>query len=825
MFKKWRKRRNNNSKLLGMKQAWEDTFKTNSDRYVDRLIQENIHDLNNPVHRERVAYEDPLARMFTWDFQMRAWDDYPKFYASDQQDALEILPEIRAFLMDLEFHKLAVVQAVLKQAHGWQTSIVELGVDKTTMQPKLDYTIFSERQCAPQEIKRKGKNIIGWNMLQIPQLPLNRTPMNADMGQIYIPRNKPNIIFDTRGEEQASWGFGYSRFEHTWDAITKLRMESDADAFRKAIFPIAIYPPDWSPDAIDKFFDKMSNLSRTTAAAYPAAKDQEGKLYDNIPSLTFMSPSDDVKQTGSGQFGGLSYEWTRLLAGFKHTMGYVVGGGAISASQSAAGVDLDDDQLTDIAEWNITNKSFIKKFLQYLVLKGVIPELPPGYTVKCAWQWKYDEMMMQQAMMMENQLLSDERSAATEEKNKMKENAILIQSEDQFSDRINALKDTLSKLITSKMGALQQSSKIPDSPSNSTFVTGGSKLEPQIYKGDAQGLGWQPVNSQSGNVKAAAWVDPETIIVDYKGGTYEYSDKDGSITGRGVSMKQVFDRILTEGGEAVWEYLRAPLAVRAKDIAGRESDPQGYSEGKYHAPKGPKGPYTGESHYATYKKTTKSAVPTKMGMPNQKKQNMATIRRHPILQRVNSISAAVKQGFTWEGQEYHSKSKAYEILNQILTEKRINSMHWGNSFSTKNPFKYPDPRAPQGYVIEYQCPEGIKKLVNTSWPIWIDHLGERDESDYVGQYHITGFDEEQGIEIANYDIDWDKVDQWFETNHQSNFTLDAQGQRIIPDTSTEYITNIKYDKDRHLFIQTEFDMAGVALVPRGNCSGPYCGLK
>lgn len=810
-----------NAKPLGMKTAYEDMFKTNSDRYTDRLVIDGIQNIMNPVHRERVAYEDPLCRLFTWDFQMKGWDEYPKFYESDQLDAPEIMPEVRALLMDLKFHQPAIVQGVLKQIHGWETTIMDIRIDQTKTKLELDYTIFSERQCYPQDIIREGKQVKAWRVQLFPQLPLNRTPMSANLEQITIPNGKPNILFDTRGEELSSWGYGYSKLEHLWDPITKLRLESDADSFRKAIFPISIYPPDWEQPEIDKFFEKMSNLSRTTAAAFPAAQDGEGKLYDTIPSLTFMSPSDDAKQSGSGQFGGLSSEWTRLLSASKHTMGYITGGGAISASQSAAGVDLSDDEQENIYEWNLINKTYIRKFLTYLEQKGVI-ELPPSFTIKCAWQWKHDEMMVMQSLMAENQILAE-----NEAKSQQKE------------EKENALVDTLKQLIDHRKTSLTQSqsltpqptpSGIPPTPNNSTTVTKASKIEPATYKGDPQGLGWQPVQSASGNVKRAAMIDDQTIIVDYEGGMYEYSDKDGTITGRGTTMKQVFDAILTEGGEATWEYLRAPLAVRAKDIAGREADPSGYMKGKYHAPKGPKGPYTGSSHYADYKKisrdpTAKRSIAEGSPMMKELELNSAFATRHPILQRANSISEAVKDGFYWNGKVYHSKSKAYEILDMIRTESRNNSMHMGNSFSTKNPFKYEDRNAPEGYVVEYQCPESIKKLIGTKWPMWIDHRGDRTNEDYVGIYEITGFDEEGGIEIANYDIDWDLVDQWFERSGQSNFTKLPDGQRIIPDTSTEYKCNIKYDKTRNIFIQTDFDMAGVAIVPRGNCASPYCQLN
>ena len=102
---------------------YEAVFKGNTDRYVDPLIEQHINDVQVPLHRERVVFEDALASMFVWDFQFQGWAKYPKFYESDQLDAPEIMPEVRALLMELEFKKPAIIAGVYKQAHGWQTSI------------------------------------------------------------------------------------------------------------------------------------------------------------------------------------------------------------------------------------------------------------------------------------------------------------------------------------------------------------------------------------------------------------------------------------------------------------------------------------------------------------------------------------------------------------------------------------------------------------------------------------------------------------------------------------------------------------------------------
>jgi hypothetical protein len=903
---------------------YENAFRTNKDRYVDPLIRDNINKIDIPLHRERVAMEDPVASMFLWDFNFEGYAKYPKFYASDEIDAPEIMQDARALMMSMGFKKPAIIAGSLKQIHGWQTSIFEGMPDM-----ELNYTIFSEHQCRPQQMMRQFQKVLSWRVVLRPRLPYNRIIPDVNLYQTTIPNDPKakNIIYDTRGDEKSSFGFGYPRMEKMFDSLTKLRMDSDADSFRKAIFPMSIYPPDWEEITVDKYFEKMSNLSRTTAVAYPAAKDKDGKLYDTIPNLTWMSPTDNVKQTGSGQFGGLSVEWIRLLAAVKHSMGYLTGGGAISSSQAAAGVDVDDDLKSDIYEWNLVHQSYIKKFLDWIKTMNII-DIPEVYTIKSHWQWEHDEIMMQQNLTqqleLENTQETHKKDIAEQKQNYLVLNAIAAgfagrgdhvkprpkwtyddlkygspadksilggfsqsdvlkrwekRKDKPIGDVVSTLgkrKEYKDKLTTLGLESIDpnftvsgeepmpQQHKDPEifmKPANSQYsMTTG--LEAQPYKGDPSGMGWQPVQSASGNVTKAAFTDKDTILVDFKGKTYEYSDKDGSITGRGIKMKDVFDRILSEGGESVWEYLRAPLSIRASKIIARQEDPKGYAKGKYRAPKGKKGvPYTDDAHYATYSKTTKEPpsrqatgdimgrekelitkgikgtqkkpyVSPQMGMIGRlrnflkpKQNNWDS--RHPILQRYNSISEAARQ-------MHHSKTTIHKMLDlEQIDQLRTNLMHMGNSFSTENPFVYVNKNSPFGYQTEYQDPKSIEKLIGNKVPIFVDPLHDtrREEEtglppkmDWVGTYEITGFDKTSGIETAVYDIDYKKVNKYFERANLFNWIEPLRLNGKLPETSTEYMCNVKYSRERGIFIQSGFKLRGLALVKHGNCAGSFCSL-
>lgn len=1001
---------------------YEAVFKGNTDRYVDPLIEQHINDVQIPLHRERVVFEDALASMFVWDFQFQGWAKYPKFYESDQLDAPEIMPEVRALLMELEFKKPAIIAGVYKQAHGWQTSIF------TGSEEGLDYQIFSETQCKVQNFIRQGKKVLGWRVIFYPKLPINRVPYHlGSVRQVVVPNDPAslNIIYDTRGDAQASWGYGYARIEPIWDALTKLRMESDSDSFRKAIFPMGIMPPNWDEKTIDAFYEKAANLSRTTAFTYTAAVDAQGKLYENIPALTFMSPSDNVKQTGSGQFGGLSAEWTRLLAGTKHTMGYIVGGGAISSSQAAAGVDLTDDQRTDINEWNLCHQTYIKKFIMWLAESGAITEVPPTFTIKCHWQWEHDELLFEQQLIEERAIaMEDEerergvgesrqdnrtnavrtnaqhitrlvkmalRLNATPEqvkrirqkkmdKEKAKELADQADTYDLFTleektefdamtlkDKIGfldgkmdafqsgdmtdpnkiwsekdtagidkrttkgkqrvsvirqlmdkqdtempslrgtrkALQDSTTRIKERSAAYIEANKNIPQDPFEQGYsptpVAGvgedpadrvpmdqdvmdeGAAPSPEIAAqgGVVESNIWLPVNSKSGNVQGV-YYDPgddntmPTAYVAFKGGSV-YSYQDGNIR----DPKRSVEKIMQTGGEGVWEEYRAKKGERASHKPGKH--PKGFAKtgGGLH-------PYAGDAHMmkgytklgsgpsknpklpgkgakadhakerekafavaggvaaradlkATAQDTAAKAKATQAAATKKKAQTTKTVgtlagkaavglsglyaeawnnkaidNRHPILLKYNSITRAAKM-------MHKAKTSIHKIMDAPkLNQLRFNAMHMGNSFSTSNPFKYEI----DGYMsVEYQCPEAIKLLVGNSAPVWIGHAGDREEADFVGTYTINSFDEETGIEDATYDINWDLVDAWFARKRVKNWVKALREKGLLPDTSTEYTCTLKYNRKLSKFLQSNFNLLGVALVEHGNCSAGHCSLK
>lgn len=120
-------------------------------RYNDPLVLQKIHDVSNPWHRERVGFEDPIAGALTIEYWFHAWNEYPKFYASDEKGAPEIMPLTRQFLQVLHFNEIATIYQTLQSIHGW--AAIKLWIAKG----RLFYYMFSENQCPPAAMQRDNE--------------------------------------------------------------------------------------------------------------------------------------------------------------------------------------------------------------------------------------------------------------------------------------------------------------------------------------------------------------------------------------------------------------------------------------------------------------------------------------------------------------------------------------------------------------------------------------------------------------------------------------------------------------------------------------------
>jgi len=819
-------RRNKSSYVQGL--PAESVITGSRDRYTDPLIEYKYHEVTSPGDREEVSASDPIAHILTWGFGQRAWSKYPKFYASDELRDEEIGQNTRQMLKMFNIHEPGTVAWAVAFIHGWSVTIFN-----TDENGELDYFIFSEKECRSENFIRdpQTNRVIGWHVYLRTRLPFNR-PIRQTYNTTHrtYMRDDPGVVYLTIGDEKRSWGFGYSDLEPTWDSITKLREESHSNHFRTRVFPLSVVPGNWKKPQIEEYMKNVAKMDMMNALTVKSGKDSQGNLVPELPAFNWISPgtsaSSKSSSGGGGVFSDLSSEWVRLCGQTHHSIRYFTGnpGGALAAAE----VDQEQDSIADIEKWNMA-REWLTKVIEFLIESGAESDLPEGFVVKSHWEWERDEMLNQQSMMAELELSNTQETHDKE------------MSEPTETPKEN---EAIENGLLSKLRDMITGTKKPEEEEYQTDIQAIMDL-PNFQADQKSDINkWMPVNSASGNMDSVMldMGDEDTAPTIYGsfggGNIYAVQDPDEL-----QNPLQTFKNIQQKGGDAWWEEIRASKAERSGKEDGKH--PKGSAKTG-----GGKFAYAGKAHMTDYVKVARGRTPVKMANKERKREIAQKTKsksrskstkgkgmigqllsktksfvkandvRHPILQKYNSINKAAKA-------LHHSKSTIYKMMETPnMDAVRLNMMHSGNSFSTKNPFKYLDPNSPSGISVEYQCPDEIKKIIGSRAPIVIDHDGQyRPEEDTIGSYEITGFDDKLGIETANYDIDWELVDDWFKKNAKENWVEQYRSSGKLPDTSTEYMCNVHYDRERGIFIQKDFNLTRVALVPEGNCSTGFCGIN
>jgi len=406
----------------------EGTTWSGSTRYCDPLIRDHIIDKKNPDHRERVAAEDPLGILITRAFSSLGWARDPKFYASDEQGAPEIMQDVRLVYDMLNMADLCTEATFDKTKHGWVGGYIWLDADETG-KPALMSEIYSAKTIRAEDIIRNKAQAYQMAqddgmppevLMSILKAPVN-TPLvwqvrsryppvpagysNANLQTIarrfYI--GQPGWIVDTRGDFNKTLGYGYSRLVDNWDSITKLRVTSHSDAKRNEIFPIIVYPDSYEPDQVDSLFEALAKVDENAGLAVPSAIDSEGSPVVGLPTIAWRSPAEDAPNV-SGEAGprGLPAELMRFCALTGITVKELAGdpGGA----QEAGATDIAQALEKNIQEFNISGRTFLKKLLLELQKLGVPLAIPPNFVIKGHWEWERDEMMAAQAQLQDEQM-------------------------------------------------------------------------------------------------------------------------------------------------------------------------------------------------------------------------------------------------------------------------------------------------------------------------------------------------------------------------------------------------------------------------------------
>jgi hypothetical protein len=396
------------------------------------------------------------------------------------------------------------------------------------------------------------------------------------------------------------------------------------------------------------------------------------------------------------------------------------------------------------------------------------------------------------------------------------------------------------------------------------YVPPRDPSKPLKTRRDLSELNWVPVNSASGNVIEAALdvsFTPDTrpdILVKFKNGvTYRYTGASIYYT-RGMNPVDVFNKIVSEGGSAVWEFLRAPISKRSLFHAMKDADPTGYGKGKYRHPAGKalttgrKTPWAGTPHDTDYSIAANQSVFStftlgrkmdlkKNEIPDEIKQNDITFLYSSKNQaRINmSIGQAKLQ--SWDRDKVNVERTNLipnaVYLNRDQVAKYLPSFngqledYWFalvNSFSAINPFYY----AYNGRIrAEYQCATDIKNQVGKNVPLGIYHnLREPEgpnsvylpEEQIVGMYFVIGYDEKANEDVALIAVEKSAVKTYFDLTKEEDWITPEFNEGRVPPLSNAYPAQVKFNKTYEVYIQTEIDLKSVSFVKVPNCSAEFC---
>jgi hypothetical protein len=580
-----------------------EQYRTAMSRYIDPLIVMKYHNKQLAEVREVVAEADPIASVLTHAFSEAAAAKMIKFYESDQLDSPEIMMDLRAMLKVFKFQEYMKEVMLRGQTHGWW--LVYPYLDEESQIPIVE--IYSEFECKAEYITYDLQNNIQfYNVNFQPRVGFNR---RTNLHWVYRKFQPQQVMHGTRG--RWNYGFGYSILEGSWDAITKLREESHTNAFKQKILPFVRVSDDWTDAQIDEFMKTLAKTDEISALVMRTGINPNDGTPIDLPAVQWATPANSTPAKSSQGSGGsvsdLSSEWSRLTGATRRSVAYFVGGGALSASRAAAGVDSLDDVDQDIIDFNQYLDEFIIPFVKWFASVINYP-IPDTFTVKGWWEWTRDEALYQQIAEKQQQRedamaqIQDDQASNADRKNLLTEMKTLARLPDsidpQFQLRLNTklqnnpnsspdklLMEVVHEIIdeSNRTNQIQRLNAITDHL-NTHFesLLLGHEEEPieekmrlMVYilalnRNNLIPNTLVPVNSSSGNTESAFLEDSpsaKALWVKFKGpyNWYRYQDPD-------ANLSQIGDNVASQGGEAVWSDLRglgnAPLDAQGKLPAG-----------------------------------------------------------------------------------------------------------------------------------------------------------------------------------------------------------------------------------------------------------------
>ena len=795
---------------------------------------------------------------------------FPKFVPNDEIQSEYIMDDVRQACEALKIKPKFIIVGINELINGWSLILWKPKYSEEGLQ-QLTCKIFGREECHTRYWHRihsrdnaKANKIYKYDAIYIPR-PLGMESIDQTLAEERYTLRPEDPNFQHLTLTERNYGYGYSRLQPIWDAITKLREVSNDEHFLKTLFMEVRYPQSWTATGkAQKYVEKARKANRRRGLATEAVTNPQTNEDTGLPSVQYRplgqgptGQSVDVNKASANLDG----EWLRLLVNLGYSQMWATGGNAGAAKESSE-VNLTQDDRADIAQFADLEPSF-KKILKKLTELGVMQTLGVSsksqelllsmkYRMQCWLTWEYnDKAALQQAQLdkeMEKRGSSDERNAY-DKSNRANEVASLI--------LINT------KTNTSIMG-YKTNVRIPMTPiSGGKFAgvdEGDLLVRYPTYPGTKQGF-------PRGGTYAYHFGDPFQAQQAYTeigigGSSYVWSNLRGKQTGPAYLTGNP-----TPGGTSAslvdYDITLGPLpniegtGPFAPSVSPQPQQPTTQpTQTPYESPDDL---YNITTTVAPDVTTTEPSIATpgyitdpgitgskKVGPGPKRKRGKKpagsptssiipynpTIYNEKFKSILNSQSALLR--FAKDISTDHNptgwsmkRDTTYKIKELISAlhhhSTRVNRVSYGNSIKAGHPYNY-------GGEDEFVCVPSYKKNIGKTVPLGIyhnlDNKGDINlpEWQIIGTHEVIGWDDELGGEIAKNNYDIDKIDLFFNTRNERNWIWeDYLSKNLEPPISGAYTCNVKTINDKNW--QVNINLKSMSFVPDGNCPWDICNFQ
>ena len=852
-----------------------ESIKSNASqlKYQDQLVRGTYHDFWDNYSRREVALNDAVGNRITFGFMKHVLLKFPKFVENDEIQSEYIMDDVRQACEALNIKPKFVVVGTNELINGWSLILWKPLYSEEGLQ-KLTCKIFGREECHTRYWHRlhsrdneKANKIYKYDAIYIPR-PLGMESIDQTLAEERYTLDPKDPNFQHLTLTERNYGYGYSRLQPIWDAITKLREVSNDEHFLKTLFMEVRYPQSWTATGkAQKYVEKARKANRRRGLATEAVTNPQTNEDTGLPSVQYRplgqgptGQSVDVNQASANLDG----EWLRLLVNLGYSQMWATGGHA--GVETGSEINLTMDDRADIAQFADLEPSF-KKILKKLTELGVMEALGVSsesqelllsmkYRMQCWLTWEYNDKARLQQEQLDHEM---EMSRAGDDRNAFdKSNDITMRYNTQVENML--------------LTAIRLNRSMPMTPVKSSWIKSIGFDEGSVYMQvhDRTKKGIDTYEYNPGSQVSSFLTDdsPDKLYQDWidsgsKGGFWwdyirdEYSPafKHGQppaylMTGFGAELEftqpEQTRKFKMEGSEELGIIgagtTRAPFGIKTPTT---QTPDDLYNVTTTDAPNVTIEQLP-ESARATpgYIYDPSSITGSKKVGPGPKRKRGKSTTRTPILPYnptiynekfkaiLNSQSALLR--FAKDISTDHNptgwsmkRDTTYKIKELISAlhhhSTRVNRVSYGNSVKAGHPYNY-------GGEDEFVCVPSYKKNIGKTVPLGIyhnlDNKGDINlpEWQVIGTHEVIGWDDELGGEIAKNNYDIDKIDLFFNTRNERNWIWeDYLSKNIEPPISGAYTCNVKTINDKNW--QINIKLKSMSFVPDGNCPWDICNFK